>query len=111
MQAVEREDGGMTDVWAEAVTFEPATYDLTKADYALHPLDERGLTVSISCWDGRRPRVGDYLILRNRERATLNRVTSVDLCMNVDPPTMWIAHAEFAPRPLSETGAGATDRK
>jgi hypothetical protein len=91
----------LTGTWAEAVGFEPATYDLTGTDYALTPLDERGMKARIACWTGRKPRPGDYLILRDGEwpRSTRYQVTSVDLCMNVDPPTMWMARLEFAPRP------------
>jgi hypothetical protein len=105
------------DVWAEAVATEPKTHDLTRADYALTPRDE-GLRASIACWSGCKPRPGDYLILRNGDRTTRYRVTAVDLCMNVDPPTMWMATLEFAPRTaaknpdsLSETRLAATDSK
>ena len=107
----------MTDVWAEAVKHEPATYDMTAEDYAFTPLD-KGLRGSIACWNGRKPHAGDYLILRNgKDRSSRYQVTGMDPCFGVDPPTMWMADVEFAPRPLkensrhlSETGPGATDK-
>jgi hypothetical protein len=104
-----------SDTWAEAVATQTPTYDLTGTDYAFTPLDG-GLRGSIACWSGRKPWAGDYLILRNGDRSSRYRVTDVDLCMNVDPPTMWMAMLEFAPRPakesgdsLSETGPHSTD--
>lgn len=73
------------------------THDLTGTDYSFTPYDggQRG---SIACWDGRKPHEGDHLILRNGERTTRYRVESVDLCMNVDPATMWMAKLTFSPR-------------
>jgi len=104
-----------SDTWAEAVKTEPATYDLTRTDYAFTPLD-KGLRGSIACWTGRKPRAGDYLILRNKDRSSRYRVTDMDPCFGVDPPTMWMAGLEFAPRlakesghSLSETGPQPTD--
>lgn len=106
----------MGDEWAEAVKAEPATYDMTAEDYAFTPLDG-GLRGSIACWNGRSPKGGDYLILRNGDRSSRYRVTDVDPCWGVDPPTMWMAGLEFAPRPeipapaMSGNGPGATDKK
>ena len=76
---------------------ESETHDCTKLDYAFQPKDG-GKQGHIACWSGRTPREGDYLLLRNGERSTRYRVLDVDLCMNVDPPTMWMADLEFAPR-------------
>lgn len=76
---------------------ETVTHDLTQRDYAFTPRDQ-GQRGSISCWSGRKPREGDYLLLRNGDRSSRYRVESVDLCMNVDPPTMWMARLAFAPR-------------
>lgn len=73
------------------------TFDLTSVDYAFSPYDE-GQRGSIACWSGRKPKGGDYLILRNGDRSSRYQVKSVDLCMNVDPPTMWMARLAFAPR-------------
>jgi hypothetical protein len=73
------------------------THDCTQLDYAFTPSDG-GQVGHISCWSGKKPRVGDYLLLRNGERSSRYKVTRVDLCMNVDPPTMWMADLEFAPR-------------
>ena len=77
---------------------EPATYDMTRADYAFRPADD-GQRGHISCWSGTKPRPGDYLILRNGADSTRYQATEVDPCMNVDPPTMWMADLVFAPRP------------
>jgi hypothetical protein len=74
-----------------------ATYDLTRTDYAFTPRDG-GQTGWISCWTGKKPMPGDYLILRNGDRTTRYEVTKTDLCMNVDPPTMWMSDLRFAPR-------------
>lgn len=95
---------GVSDIWAKAVKTEPVTFDMTRDDYAYRPVDEgeRGLRGSIACWNGRKPQAGDYLILRSGDRGSRYRVTSVDLCMNVDPPTMWMAKLEFAPRPARQ---------
>jgi len=81
---------------------EPATHDLTRADYSFRP-DDDGQRGHIACWNGPlearwRPRPGDYLILRNGSETTRYRVADVDHCWNVDPPTMWMAHLTFAPR-------------
>ena len=73
------------------------THDLTRADYAFRP-DGEGQRGRIACWNGLKPRPGDYLILRNGTQTTRYQVASVDLCLNVDPPTMWMARLEFAPR-------------
>lgn len=109
----------MTDVWTQAAAAQAVTYDMTGEDYAYRPADEdaRGLRGHIACWNSRHPQGGDYLILRNGTGSSRYRVVDVDLCMNVDPPTMWMANLEFAPRQLrgetsaslSETGRGATD--
>ena len=74
------------------------TLDCTRLNYAFTPRKGDGLEGHIVCWSGRKPREGDYLILRNGDRSTRYRVTEVDLCMNVDPPTVWMADLEFAPR-------------
>lgn len=75
------------------------TYDLTRDDYAFRPVAE-GLRGHIACWNGRRPKRGDYLILRDGTQTTRYRVVRVDLCLNVDPSTMWMADLVFAPRHL-----------
>lgn len=77
---------------------EQATHDLTRADYAFRPSDE-GQRGHIACWNGLKPRPGDYLILRNGDQATRYQVVETDPCLNVDPPTMWMADLTFAPRP------------
>ena len=77
------------------------THDCTRLDYAFTPRDD-GQRGHIACWSGRKPREGDYLLLRNGDHATRYRVVDVDLCMNVDPPTMWMAHLEFAPRKFAD---------
>lgn len=105
----------MTDSGAAAVKGEPATFDMTRDDYAFDPRDggQRG---HVSCWNGKTPKPGDYLILRNGTASSRYRVTAVDPCWGVDPPTMWMADLEFAPRPkipaasVSETGPEVTDR-
>lgn len=74
------------------------THDCTALDYAYSPRGEDGLRGHITCWSDKKPRKGDYLILRNGEHSSRYRVTAVDLCMNVDPATMWMAELEFAPR-------------
>ena len=80
----------MTDVWAEAVRHEPATYDMTAEDYAFTPLDG-GMRGSVACWNGRKPSASDVTwILRNGERSPRYQVTSMDPRFGVDPPTMWI---------------------
>lgn len=86
----------MDDVWGQAVATEPKTYDMTGTDYAFDPRDG-GMRGHIACWDGREPRAGDYLILRNGERSTRYRVTGTAPIF--DPPDMWMADLEFAPRP------------
>lgn len=73
------------------------TYDLTRDDYAFSPADG-GKRGHISCWNGRMPKAGDYLILRNGVTSTRYRVTVTDSCFGVDPPTMWMADLIFAPR-------------
>jgi hypothetical protein len=78
------------------------TYDLSRADYAFDPRDggQRG---HIACWSGKKPRPGDYLILRNGDRTTRYEVLDTDPCMNVDPPTMWMSNLKFAPRKRAVT--------
>jgi hypothetical protein len=73
------------------------TYDLTRDDYAFSPAGD-GQRGHIACWNGRSPRPGDYLILRNGTQATRYQVVSADPCLNVHPPTMWMADLAFAPR-------------
>lgn len=73
------------------------TYDLTRDDYAFRPAGE-GQRGHIACWNGLSPHPGDYLILRNGAQATRYQVVSTDPCLNVDPPTMWMADLAFAPR-------------
>jgi hypothetical protein len=75
----------------------PVTHDLTTVDYAFTPRDggQRG---HIACWSGKKPFPGEYLILRNGDRSSRYEVVDVDLCMNVDPPTMWMAELKFMPR-------------
>ena len=74
------------------------TYDMTRDDYSFRP-DGDGQRGHIACWNGLKPRPGDYLILRNGTGSTRYQVTSVNRCWNVDPPTMWMADLAFAPRP------------
>jgi len=80
----------------------PATRDLTSVDYAFRPVDD-GQRGHIACYNAYHrdltPRPGDYLILRNGGSTTRYQVTGVDPCVNVDPPTMWMASLVFAPRP------------
>jgi hypothetical protein len=77
---------------------EPLTFDMTGDDYAYDPRDPEGLTGHIATWNNLHPRVGDFLILKNGMLTTRYVVKTVDHCMNVDPPTMWMADLEFAPR-------------
>jgi hypothetical protein len=82
----------------------PATHDLSGDDYSFSPVTggQRG---RIACWNGRHPCAGDYLILRNGQATTRYRVTDVDHCWGVDPPTMWMADLDFAPRAAREDDA------
>jgi hypothetical protein len=73
------------------------THDCTRLDHSWRPIDG-GQRAHIAAWSGKKPQPGDYLILANGDRTTRYRVESVDLCMNVDPPTMWTADLTFAPR-------------
>ena len=73
------------------------THDLTHVDYAFRP-EGGGQRGHVACWTGPKPGPGDYLILRNGTQTTRYRVASVDACLNVDPPTMWMARLVFAPR-------------
>ena len=80
------------------------THDLTRADYAFTPEDD-GRQGRLACWGypaGGPVRTGDYLILRNREGVTRYRIETMDYCLDVDPPTMWMADLAFAPRPAQE---------
>lgn len=82
---------------------EPRTIDCTRYDYSFTTRDE-GQTGGIACWTvppGGKPHAGDWLLLRNGDRSTRYRVTKVDICWNVDPPTMWMADLEFDPRQAS----------
>jgi hypothetical protein len=80
---------------------QPATHDLTRADYAFRPVND-GQRGHIACWHATtpamKPRPGDYLILRNGGDTTRYQVETLDPCPNVDPPTMWMADLTFAPR-------------
>lgn len=85
---------------ATAPTREPRIIDCTRYDYAFTPRDN-GQAGNIACWtvpSGGKPRDGDWLILRNGDRSSRYRVTKVDICWNVDPPTMWMADLAFDPR-------------
>ena len=93
--AADRKGIDMTETSAAR---EPQTYDLTAKDYSFQPRGDGGRKGHIAAWSGRKPRAGDFLILRNGRATTRYRVLDVDLCMNVDPPTMWMADLEFAPR-------------
>lgn len=76
-------------------------HDMTKVDYSFTPLDA-GVYGHIASWSAWRradkPRPGDQLILRNGERTSRYRVIEMDPCLNVDPPTMWMAMVVFDPR-------------
>ena len=81
-------------------TTEPRTIDLTGIDYSFTPHD-RGYFGRIACWTvpaGGKPRAGDMLILRNGDRSSRYLVDFTNWCMNVDPPTMWMAELSFHPR-------------
>lgn len=81
------------------------TIDLTGYDYAYRPVGPRGHSGHIACWTvpaGGKPRPDDLLILRNGQRTSRYRVRTVDDCRNVDPPTMWMADVDFAPRMYAE---------
>lgn len=80
---------------------EPETFDLTSVDYSCTLVTPDGMKVSLACWTGPKPQPDDYVLLRNGEHSTRYRVTEMDYCMNVDPPTMWMARAEFDPRPAN----------
>lgn len=88
-----------------ANTGERRTIDLTDYDYAYRPAGPRGYSGHITCWTvppGGKPRPDDLLILRNGERTSRYRVRTVSGCWNVDPPTMWMADVDFAPRMHAE---------
>jgi hypothetical protein len=72
-------------------------HDMTRDDYAFRP-KHGGTFGHVACWNGRKPKPGDWLILRNGHRTSRYRVIDVDLCWNVDPPTMWMADLVFDPR-------------
>lgn len=61
---------------------------------------DSGQQLSISCHQGTKPNVGDFLLLPGDSTGSMSlyRCVSVDWCWNVDPPDMWMARAEFAPR-------------
>lgn len=86
---------------------EARVIDLSRTDYAFVPDDAgdsgKGLTGSVSCWSLPKPDVGDYLILasEDRKRTARYRVTRVNRCPDVDPPTMYIADVAFDPRKAS----------
>ena len=88
----------MSDDLAGQPAREAATHNLTRTDYAFRSADD-GQRGHIACWSGVMPRAGDYLILRNGDSSSRYQVTGVDPCLNVDPPTMWMADLAFAPRP------------
>lgn len=77
-----------------------STIDLTAGargcDYAFDSIDD-GMRGRIVGWSTPRPRPGDYLILRDGPAVTTRyRVTSVETFR--DPPDMFRAEVEFAPR-------------
>lgn len=83
---------------------EARTIDCTRYDYSFRTRDQ-GMTGNIACWTvppGGKPFEGDWLILRNGDRSSRYRVTKVDICWNVDPPTMWMADLVFDPRRVGE---------
>jgi hypothetical protein len=88
--------------FTEARLRKSATHDLTRADYSFRPIGD-GQRGHIACWHAitadMKPRPGDYLILRNGRDTTRYQVETIDPCLNVDPPTMWMAGLLFSPRP------------
>ena len=70
-------------------------------DYTFEPLNG-GLGGSMMGW-GCGIRTGDYLILANGRKTTRYRVRKIDYF--ADPPDMWGADVEFAPR-FKETEHG-----
>lgn len=65
-------------------------------DYTFTPIDG-GVKGSVMGWSTPLPREGDYLILRDGpDRTTRYRVKSVKAMH--DPPDMFAADVEFAPR-------------
>lgn len=62
-----------------------------------------GFEGMVAAHEGKKPNTGDYLALDNKGQMALYRVTSVNYCMNVDPPNMWIAQVEFVPGRVAQT--------
>ena len=88
----------------EAEVEQVRTLDVSRFDYAFRPRDG-GHYGHIACWTvpaGGKPREGDLLILRNGARTSRYAVESVNWCMDVDPPTMWMAELRFCPRTASD---------
>ncbi len=63
-------------------------------DYTFTSAD-RGQHGSVTGW-GRGIRVGDFLLLQNRDRSTRYRVDEIRY--HLDPDDMWSAKVTFAPR-------------
>jgi hypothetical protein len=64
-------------------------------DYCIHGVEQNGVILRTSGWGGGILR-GDYLTLPNDGASTRYRVT--DIWYFSDPPDMWMADLEFAPR-------------
>lgn len=71
--------------------------DKTKADYAYNTSD-KGRTGHVTCWDGKPPIEGDYLILRNGELGNSRyKAVKVEVPLGPEPRTMWTAGVRHAP--------------
>jgi hypothetical protein len=78
---------------------QPETLDLSQERSLSFDTKDGGMTGTVTCFRfGKKPKVGDYLILANGVATTRYQVIGMDYCMNVDPPTMFIAGVKFAPR-------------
>jgi MioC protein len=64
-------------------------------DFIFRPIDVEGRNATMMGW-GKGLEKGDYMILPNQGTTTRYKITAVEYFR--DPPDMWKASVEFAPR-------------
>lgn len=83
------------------------THDYTRRvwghDFTITQVFDGGLKLAMCGW-GNGISKGDFLILPNGDATTRYRVKSIEYYSN--PPDMWKATAEFAPRSATPSDAG-----
>lgn len=67
-------------------------------NYEIMNVIDGGQRLRLAVWSSTRPRVGDHMLLSNKDHSTRYQITNVDYPPHMDPDDMYFVDASFDPR-------------